>query len=357
MRADRVSCTINRMPFITCQAVIDAASPHAGGRIDRLVQELAGGARSHVLGLFDHDCVTFNGQRMHETGWRLAVGDRVEVRFEAGRRYSPRPKARPNRGFVIVYEDRDLLVVDKSPELLTVPTERNERFTLVERVSEYVRRTGRAPGVFPVHRLDRGVSGLLVFSKTREIEDRLRDLFRARKPDRQYLAIVAGHVTNATGEFRSYLATDKALNRYSTDDHEIGQLAVTHYQVLEHLADTTLVSVWLETGRRNQIRVHFAEAGHPVLGDPRYKTAAARHPDWPYERIALHARTLGFDHPVTGKPMLFESRLPAEMVQFVNQSRRGAAEDHDTPRPPSAGPAAASGRPRQRRGKGKGRGK
>ena len=167
------------MPFITCQAVIDAASPHAGGRIDRLVQELAGGTRSHVAGLFDHDCVTFNGQPMHETGWRLAVGDRVEVRFEAGRRYSPRPKARPNRGFVIVYEDRDLLVVDKAPELLTVPTDRNERFTLVERVSEYVRRTGRGPGVFPVHRLDRGVSGLLVFSKTREIEDRLRDLFRA----------------------------------------------------------------------------------------------------------------------------------------------------------------------------------
>jgi 23S rRNA pseudouridine1911/1915/1917 synthase len=258
---------------------------------------------------------------------------------------------------VIVYEDRDLLVVDKSPELLTVPTGRNERFTLVERVSEYVRRTGRAPGVFPVHRLDRGVSGLLVFSKTREIEDRLRDLFRARKPDRQYLAIVAGHVTNATGEFRSYLATDKALNRYSTDDHEIGQLAVTHYQVLEHLADTTLVSVWLETGRRNQIRVHFAEAGHPVLGDPRYKTAAARHPDWPYERIALHARTLGFDHPVTGKPMLFESRLPVEMVQFINQSRGGAADGNALQPSKSTGPTSASGRPRQRQRRRKRKGK
>jgi 23S rRNA pseudouridine1911/1915/1917 synthase len=292
---------------------------------------------------------------MHETGWRLAAGDRVEIRFEAQRRYSPRPKARPNRGFVIVYEDRDLLVVEKAPELLTVPTERNERFTLVERVSEYVRRTGRAPGVFPVHRLDRGVSGLLVFAKLREIEDRLRDQFAARKPERQYIAIVAGHLTTAKGEFRSYLATDKALNRYSTDDREIGQLAVTHYQVLEHLADTTLVVVWLETGRRNQIRVHFAEAGHPVLGDPRYKVAAARHRDWPYERIALHAQTLGFEHPVTGEPMLFDSRLPAEMVQFVNQSRGGAAEGNDRQGPPPAGPPANSGRPRQRRRKGKGK--
>lgn len=347
------------MPFITCQAVVDTGSPHAGGRIDRLVQELAGGTRSHVAGLFDHDCVTFNGQPMHETGWRLTVGDRVEVCFEASRRYSPRPRARPNRGFTIVYEDRDLLVVDKSPELLTVPTERNERFTLVERVSEYVRRTGRGPGVFPVHRLDRGVSGLLVFSKTREIEERLRDLFAARKPERRYLAIVAGHLTTAEGEFRSHLATDKALNRYSTDDPEIGQLAVTHYRVLEYMADTTLVEVRLETGRRNQIRVHFAEAGHPVLGDPRYKIAAARHRDWPYERIALHAQTLGFEHPVTGKPMLFDSRLPAEMVRFINQSRGGTTDGNGAQPPSLASSPSASGRPRQRqrRRRDKGRGK
>ncbi len=137
------------MPWITRQAVVDAASPYVGTRIDRLVQELAGGTRSHVAGLFDHDCVTFNGQTMHETGWRLAADDRVEVRFEAGRRYSPLPKARPHRGFVVVYEDRDLIVVDKAPELLTVPTQRGERYTLAERVSEYVRRSGGGRGAFP----------------------------------------------------------------------------------------------------------------------------------------------------------------------------------------------------------------
>lgn len=91
------------MPWITRQTVVAAASPHVGTRIDRLVQELAGGTRSHVTGLFDHDCVTFNGQPMHEAGWRLAAGDRVEVRFEAGRRYAPRPKPRPHHGFVIVH--------------------------------------------------------------------------------------------------------------------------------------------------------------------------------------------------------------------------------------------------------------
>mgnify|MGYP001076594157 FL=1 len=341
------------MPFITRQAVVAPASPHAGGRIDRLVQELVGGTRSHVAGLFDYDCVTFNGQPMHETGWRLAAGDRVEVRFEANRRYAPRAKPRPHRGFVIVHEDRDLLVVDKAPELLTVPTERGERYTLAERVGEYVRRSGGGRGAFPVHRLDRGVSGLLVFGKSQDIERRLRDQFAARKPERRYLAIVAGRLPAATGEFRSYLATDKALNRYSTDDREIGQLAVTHYRVRERLADTTLVEVWLETGRRNQIRVHFAEAGHPVLGDPRYQAAAARHPHWPYERIALHAQTLGLEHPVTGQAMQFDSRLPAEMVRFINQSRGGTAAGNDTQPPPPTGSTPASGRPRpqQRRRK------
>lgn len=312
------------MPWITRQTVVAAASPHVGARIDRLVQELAGGTRSHVAGLFDHDCVTFNGQPMHEAGWRLAAGDRVEVRFEAGRRYAPRPKPRPHHGFVIVHEDRDLIVVDKAPELLTVPTRRGERSTLADRVGEHVRRSGGGRGAFPVHRLDRGVSGLLVLAKSRDVEQLLRDQFAARKPERQYVAVVAGHLAQGTGEFRSYLATDKDLNRYSTDDRQIGQLAVTHYQVVQRLADTTLVEVQLETGRRNQIRVHFAEAGHPVLGDPRYRASAARHRLWPYERLALHAQTLGFEHPVTGQPMRFDSRLPAEMVRFINQSRCGA---------------------------------
>jgi 23S rRNA pseudouridine1911/1915/1917 synthase len=326
------------MPIVTRETVVDAASPYVGGRIDRLVQELAGGTRSHVTGLFDHDCVTCNGKPLRETAWRLAAGDRVAVRYEAGRRYSPRPRPRPHRGFVVVYEDGELIVVDKAPELLTVPTDRGERYTLAERVHEYVRRVRGGRGAFPVHRLDRGVSGLLVFAKTKPLADRLRDQFAARKPARRYVAIVAGRLAAAKGEFRSYLATDKSLNRYSTDDRAVGQYAVTHYRVLEYLADTTLVEVRLETGRRNQIRVHFAEAGHPVLGDPRYRPDAARHRDWPYERIALHAQTLGFDHPLTGAPLRFDSRLPVEMMRFINRSRSGS---------PSQPPPAK--RPRKRK--------
>ena len=172
-----------------------------------------------------------------------------------------------------------------------------------------------------MHRLDRGVSGLLVFGKSQIMADRLRDQFASRKPERLYNAIVAGKMKQTQGEFRSYLTTAKSLTRYSTNDPSAGELAVTHYQVLEYLADTTLVEVQLETGRRNQIRVHFSEAGHPVLGDPRYSPEEAQHAHWPHERIALHARTLGIANPETGVAMKFDLPLPPEMARFIEHGR------------------------------------
>lgn len=312
------------MPWVVRETTVTDGSPHIGGRIDRLVQELAGGTRAHVAGLFDFDCVSVNEQRTRETGRRLEPGDRVQVRYEAGRRYHARPHPRVHTGFAIVFEDRELVVVDKSADLLTVPTERNEPYTLVYRVNEYVQRTKHGKGAFPVHRLDRGVSGLLVFGKSPEMAQLIRDQFAARKPERKYLALIAGQPKKSADVFRSFLATDKSLNRYSTDDEEIGQYAETRYRVVQQFTDTCLVEVQLHTGRRNQIRVHFSEAGHPVLGDPRYAPEAARHPDWPYERIALHARSLGFNHPITTEWLHFESQLPSEMTKFLLKARRAA---------------------------------
>jgi 23S rRNA pseudouridine1911/1915/1917 synthase len=150
----------------------------------------------------------------------------------------------------------------------------------------------------------------------------LKDQFAANKPEREYIALVAGRVQAEQGTFESLLATDKDLNRFSTDDESIGQLAITHYRVISRHEGATLVQVRLETGRRNQIRVHFAEAGHPVLGDPRYQAELARHPYWRHERLALHARLLGFDHPVTADPLRFESSLPAEFERFLKQRPR-----------------------------------
>jgi 23S rRNA pseudouridine1911/1915/1917 synthase len=311
------------MPLTHKAAEVAIDSPLIGQRIDRLIQQLCGLSRSQVAGLFDHGCVSRNGAIITQPGERLFAGDRVELRYDAKQRYHPNPRPRQNLGFGIVLEDKHLIVVDKPAELLTVPTRRGETNTLQHKVDSYVRHVSIGRGAFAVHRLDRGVSGLLVFGKTQDIVGQLKDQFAASKPEREYVAIVGGHMKQKQGTFESLLATNKDLKRFSTDDESIGQLAITHFRVVAPLDGATLVQVRLETGRRNQIRVHFAEQRHPVLGDPRYEPELAQHPRWPHQRLALHARLLGFEHPVTGQALRLESPLPPEMARFleINQTR------------------------------------
>jgi 23S rRNA pseudouridine1911/1915/1917 synthase len=309
------------MPLATKSAELDPESPFIGQRIDRLVQELCGLSRAQVRGLFDHGCVWRNGAIATQPAERLAAGDRIELKYDSRQRYHPKPRPRGNLGFAVVFEDKHLIVVDKPAELLTVPTRRAETNTLQHKVEAYVRHVSKGRGAFAVHRLDRGVSGLLVFGKTQEIVRQLKDQFAASKPEREYVAIVAGRMKPREGTFETLLATGKDLKRFSTEDENIGQLAITHYRVVAPLDDATLVQVRLETGRRNQIRVHFAEAGHPVVGDPRYEPLLARHRRWPHKRLALHARLLGLTHPITSQPLRLESPLPAEIERFLRVLR------------------------------------
>ena len=155
------------------------------------------------------------------------------------------------------------------------------------------------------------------------VTDALIAQFAGRKPEREYAAIVAGRVKEPRGTIRSYLQTDKSLNRKSTKHGREGkgELAITHFEVKEHYTGATLLAVSLETGRRNQIRVHCAEMGHPVLGDTRYRTKEAVHPQWPPGRLALHARLLGFSHPVGGKALRFEVELPIAFTEFWRRCR------------------------------------
>src|SRR5262245_49931864 len=223
------------MPLTRKSALVAADSDSIGQRIERLVQQLCGLSRSQVVGLFDRGCVWRNGAVITQPAERLMAGDRVELKYDPKQRYHPAPKARRNLGFSIIFEDKHLIVVDKPAELLTVPTRRNETNTLKDKVETYIRHVAKGQGAFPVHRLDRGVSGLLVFGKTPEIMRRLKDQFAANKPEREYIALVAGRLKAEQGTFKTLLATDKDLNRFSTDDESIGQRAITHYRVISHL--------------------------------------------------------------------------------------------------------------------------
>ncbi len=291
-------------------------------RIDLLVQRLTEVTRSELRGLFDHACVRLDGHVCAQPNATGRAGQTLEVTWEAGRRYKEKPKERQNRDFIIAFEDKHLIVVNKRAGVLTVPTDRKEDDTLVHAVARHFSRGERITHrAWIVHRLDRDTSGLLVFARTEAVASAIKDQFEARKPEREYVVVVAGRVPNDAGTIRSYLMTNDDLDQYSTNVPGEGKLAITHYKVLERLRGATLLQVNLETGRRNQIRVHFAERGHPVLGDVRYRPELARHPAWHERRLALHARTLGFKHPVTGQAIRLIAETPVCFAAFVRAAR------------------------------------
>jgi len=306
------------MAMTTLSTTIDADN---AGRVDLVIRQLSGSSRSQVRGMVDHGCVSISGAPCETIAASVAAGDFVSIRFDLTQSYHEKKKRWDDRTFNISFEDDHLIVVDKSAGSLTVPTDRNEKNTLVERVSVYLSHSRRKRQAWVIHRLDREVSGLLVFGKHKPIADRLIEQFKQRKPQRVYTAIVAGEMSSDDGTFNSHLATGKNLDRFVARPSRMTEAAITHYRVLRRMSDTTLVEATLETGRRNQIRVHFADAGYPVLGDPRYKTKQAMHPRWIRKRIALHAKSLGFVHPVSGEAMTFESPLPSALEKFLVRSR------------------------------------
>jgi len=304
------------MTNLTTTVVTDNA-----GRVDLVVRQLSDVSRSQVRGMVDHGCVSVNGAPCKSIARTVVVGDVVSILFDPTRRYKEKKRRWDDRTFRIAFEDEHLIVVDKAAGTLTVPTDNDERNTLVERVSIYLSHSRGVREAWVVHRLDRAVSGLLVFGKQEAVADLLIEQFKQQKPRRIYAAIIAGEISADEGTFRSHLATGKNLDRYSARQSKTTETAVTHYRILRRMSDTTLVEVTLETGKRNQIRVQFADAGHPVLGDPRYKTKQAVHRRWIRSRIALHAKSLGFEHPVSGEVLTFESPLPAAMQKFIAGSR------------------------------------
>jgi 23S rRNA pseudouridine1911/1915/1917 synthase len=305
------------MAMTTLSATIDENN---AGRVDRVVRQLTESSHSQVRGILDHGCVSVNGDPCHSGDVSVAVGDVVAIRFDPTQRYHVKKKRWDDRTFSLVFEDNHIIVVNKSAGTLTVPTDRDEKSTLVDRVSVYLSHSrGNRPACV-VHRLDRDVSGLLVFAKHEPIAEQLIAQFKQQKPQRTYTAIVAG-VISKDGTFRSNVVTGNTEERVDSPATPITETVITHYRVLKRMSDATLVEATLETGRRNQIRVHFAHAGHPLLGDPRYRSEGGKHRYWIRERLALHASSLGFQHPTTGQPMMFESPLPSAFQNFLTKNR------------------------------------
>ncbi len=309
------------MPAALNTLIIEILPGDAGRTLPAVLHDRGGFTHRAARGLIDAGAV--RGVRPGEYAHRVAAGERYEVRVDPARRYRPKPPPRPGTGYKVIHEERDLLVVEKQPRLLSVPTPlRQEEDSLVERLLESERARGvRRPALYALHRLDWDTSGLLLFARSHRAYEALEAQFQTRTIERHYTAVATGRVEPDEGRFESRLLEDpRTLKVRSTRRPGEGKAAITEYKVTERLPSATVLSVRLRTGRRNQIRVHLAEAGHPLLGDRSYGKATSL-----IGRTALHARTLRFIHPVTRKQVAFESPLPRDMRHLIKTLRRGVA--------------------------------
>ena len=211
------------------------------------------------------------------------------------------------RGIEILHEDPDVIVIEKSAGVLSCATRRGgDEYSVESALTDYVRK-GQAKSrkcVYLVHRLDRETSGVMMVAKSPEVQEHFRSSWN-EITEKTYLARVHGHLERKEGEFESYLAENpRTLMVHSVKNPADGKLARTLYRVLGEDRDTSLVEVRLKSGRKNQIRVHFAESGHPVVGDARYGGRGERGP------LMLHSWRLAFVHPHTGKRLEFETQRP-----------------------------------------------
>ena len=213
----------------------------------------------------------------------------------------------------LVYEDDDVIVVNKGYGLLSVGTQSHKKeVSAYEIIRNYIKEQDPANKLFIVHRLDRDTSGLMMFAKSQEAQETLRHNWNNMVLDRLYVALLEGYVKDDAGFMKSYLAENSQFVVYSTDNPEEGKLAVTRYKVLKRAHGLSLVEFSLDTGRKNQIRVHASEMGHPISGDRKYGARESR-----LSRLCLHARTLRFAHPVTRKDMHFEIPIPSKFLDAV----------------------------------------
>jgi tRNA pseudouridine32 synthase/23S rRNA pseudouridine746 synthase/23S rRNA pseudouridine1911/1915/1917 synthase len=222
------------------------------------------------------------------------------------------PKKYHPRGYEILYEDRDIIAGNKAAGYLSVRALWEKVNTVHAGLNRYVRKGDPKSRkcVYPVHRLDQETSGVLLFAKTREAREFLKDNWKGAK--KTYYAVVHGRMKEKKGLFSSYLMEDDDYVMHATPDTGRGKLARTAFTVIKETEKFTLVEIDLLTGKKNQIRVHFADAGHPVVGDAKYGRKK-------HERLALHAFSITFTHPFSRKRLTVEAPLPEFFSKLVGE--------------------------------------
>jgi len=249
--------------------------------------------------------VAVDGEAVTQFDHPLTPGQRIDVCWD-----KIAPDARPSE-FKILFEDKDLIVIDKPSGLLTVATDKEKRKTAYSLLSAYVKKQDPDNLIFIIHRLDRETSGLLLFAKNEEVKHKIQQNWKTTVSQRTYVGVVEGQVAQQKGTITSWLTESKAFIVYSSKNPKNGHKAVTHYKKLKENARYTLLQINLETGRKHQIRVHMQDINHPIIGDKKYGSTSN-----PIKRMGLHAQVLAFTHPATGEACRFETAVPNQFLRL-----------------------------------------
>ncbi len=272
-----------------------------------LLQSMPDRKRTMIKNLLGNSQIAVNNLPTTQFDTPLQPGDIVRVNL-----VRPFITFRHSR-MKMVYEDDDLIVIEKGYGLLSMGTDTKKEGTAYSILRDYVKWSDPRNKIFIVHRLDRDTTGLMMFAKNTEAKETLQHNWNNLVLNREYVAVVEGIIEEDSGVQRSYLTENAQHEVFSVPEGTPdAKPAVTRWRVLKRGKGHTLVSVSLDTGRKNQIRVHMKDMGHPIVGDRRYGAKAS-----PIHRLALHARTLDFVHPVSHKNLTFTTPIPTSFLSLV----------------------------------------
>lgn len=266
---------------------------------DYLRTNLINKSKNNIKSLLKNGCILVNGKIITQYNYKLKCGDIIEIN---------KNKTKSNLNLNIIYEDDNIIVVDKPSGILTIANKKEKENTLYRQVSDYLKK--KKERVFIVHRLDFDTSGVIMFAKNQGIQKLYQDNWNSLAKVREYTAIVEG-VTEPKGHIESYLKQTKTLLVYSSKDKN-GYFSITDYVRIKHNDKYSLLKIYISTGRRNQIRCHMHDINHPIIGDSRYKSKTN-----PIKRLGLHASTLKIINPLTNELLSFTSNIPKEFDEII----------------------------------------
>ncbi len=264
-------------------------------------------SRNSVKSMITRGQVSVDGHIIKKQNYMLKAGQEISLLSnEASLRLSDL------NGVTIIHEDDAIIVINKEAGILSMATGRSNDWDAYRQITDYVKKADRKNRIYIVHRLDRDTSGVMIFAKSEDVKNKLQNNWQDMVKERMYTALVEGAVEKESGTITSWLKENDAMKVYSTNDKENGKKAITHYKKLKSNEEFSLVELQLDTGRKNQIRVHMQDIGHPIVGDKKY--GATKNP---IRRLALHATTLSFIHPLSNQLVTYTVKPPRVFARLA----------------------------------------